>query len=117
MQILTDTQQVSAVCKPKTASGAAARVDGIPQWSTSNPSVATVTPSDDGLTCVVKAAGIGTTQIGVVADADLGEGVREITTVDDVEVKASEAVTIGIEWGVPEEQGGTATPQSSRSRR
>lgn len=116
MQILTDTQQVTANCKPKTAAGAPARVDGVPQWSTSNPSVATVTPSTDGLSCVVKAAGIGTSQIGVVADADLGEGVREITTLDDVEVKASEAVTIGIEWGVPEEQSGTPTPVSSSRR-
>lgn len=104
MTILTDTQQVTGTIRPRNAQGNPAPIDGVPQWSTSNPSVATVTPSADGLTCVVRAAGIGTTQVAVVCDADLGEGVRELTTLDDIEVKASEAVTIGIEWGTPENQ-------------
>jgi hypothetical protein len=116
MTILTDTQRVTGTIKPINSQGNAAEIDGVPQWSTSNPTVATVTPSEDGKTCVVTAVGLGTTQIGVVCDADMDDEIREITTLDDVEVKASEAVSVGIEWGTPEEQGGEPPVEARRKR-
>jgi hypothetical protein len=73
-----------------------AKVDGAPVWTSSNEAVATVEQSEDGLTAVVKAVGPGTAQVNSTADADLGEGVRQLIGVLDVEVAAAEAVTIEI---------------------
>lgn len=102
--ILTDTQKVTCTIDPRNIKGNPAPVDGVPQWSSSNPAVATVTPSDDGLSATVTAVGVGVTQISCVADADLDAGeTREITGVLDVDVRPSEAVTLGIVAGTPEE--------------
>lgn len=104
--ILTDTQKATLTVQPLNSKGNPAPVDGVPQWASTNPSVATVTPAADGLTAEVVAAGIGVTQINCVADADMDEDeTREITAVLDVEVKASEAVQLGITAGTPVEQG------------
>ena len=103
--IMTDTQKVTCTIQPLNSKGNPAPVDGVPQWASTNPSIATVTPAADGLSAEVVAVGLGTTQINCVADADMDEGeVRELTAVLDVEIKASEAVTMGIAAGTPEEQ-------------
>lgn len=100
--ILTDEQKVTLTLKPLTAAGNPARVDGVPVWSQSNADVLDLEVAADGMTAVALAKGLGPSQISVVADADLGDGVREITAVQDVVVKAAEAVTLGIEAGTPE---------------
>lgn len=103
--ILTDTQKVSCTLDPRNAKGNPAPLDGTPQWASSNPAVATVEPAADGLSAVVTAVAPGTTQISVTADADLDEGeTREISGTLDIDVKAGEAVTLGITAGTPEEQ-------------
>lgn len=103
--ILTDTQKVGCTIDPRNSKGNPAPVDGVPQWASSNAAVATVTPAADGLSADVVAVSVGTTQISCVADADLDVGeLREITGLLDIEVKASEAVTLGITAGVPVEQ-------------
>lgn len=105
MLVLTDTQKATCTIDPRNAKGNPAPVDGVPQWSTSNPAVATVIPAVDGLSADVVAVSVGTTQISVIADADLDVGeIREITGTLDVTVKASEAVTMGITAGTPVEQ-------------
>jgi len=104
MLILTDTQKCSLAVEPRNSKGNLAPVDGVPQWSSSNPAVADVQPSADGLTAVVVAGATGSTQISATVDADLGTGVRSINAVLDVTVAASEAVTLGISAGVPEAQ-------------
>lgn len=103
--ILTDVQQVSCSLDPRNAKGNPAPLDGVPQWASSNPAVATVEPAADGLSALVKAVSVGTAQISCVADADLDVGeLREITGILDIEVKPSEAVTLGITAGTPETQ-------------
>ena len=103
--ILTATQKVSCSIDPRDSKGNKAPVDGVPQWSSSDPAVATVVPSADGLSADVLAAGVGTAQIQVVADADLDVGeTRELTGTLDIEVKPAEAVTLGITAGAPVEQ-------------
>lgn len=99
--ILTDEQECDLSVEFKTAAGNAGRVDGIPVWSVSNPSVVTVTVAADGRTAVVSSASLGETQVSVVADADLGEGVRQITGVLDVTVQAAEVVVVGVVAGTP----------------
>lgn len=104
MLILTDTQKCSLAVEPRNSKGNLAPIDGVPQWSSSNPAVAAIEPAADGLTAVVRAGATGTSQISATADADMGTGIRNISAVLDVEVRASEAVTLGITTGPPEEQ-------------
>jgi hypothetical protein len=102
---LTDTQKVTATVAPKDKHGHPAAVEGVPLWETTDPTVATVTPSEDGLSCVIAANGaLGTCQVKVTADADLGEGVTPLTGLLDLEVVAGAAVTLDITTSAPEEQ-------------
>lgn len=83
------TVQVSYVDKH----GNPAVVDGDIVWECSNDAVAQVTPASDSSQCIVTTIGdIGTAQVTATADADLGEGVRELTTLLDITVIAGEAV-------------------------
>jgi len=101
--VLTDIQKVTLSISPKSAAGNPAPVDGVPSWSVSDTSVASIVVSENGLSAeVVTTGALGTVQVVVDADADLGEGVETITGVLDIEVKASAAVTLDIGAGVPE---------------
>jgi len=100
--VLTDVQKVALSVSFTNRAGNPAQVDGIPQWSSSDPSILTVTASEDGLSAEAVTVGpLGTAQVSVVADADLGEGVTELTGVLDVEVKPSAAVFALVVAGVP----------------
>ncbi len=102
MLVLTDVQKVSLAIAPKSAAGNPAPVDGVPTWSSSDESVLVLTVSDDGLSAEAETTGkLGTAQVNVSADADLGDGVKTIAGVLDIEVKASEAVTLDISAGTP----------------
>lgn len=104
MLILTDTQQVILSIEPKTKAGNLANVDGIPQWSVVDGTLLEITPDATGLSATITTTGaLGTTQVSVTVDADLGEGVTEITGVLDIEVKAGQAVSLGITAGTPTE--------------
>ncbi len=101
--VLTDIQKVKLSISPKSAAGNPAPVDGVPSWSVSDASVASIVVADDGLSAEVLTTGVlGFVQVTVDADADLGEGVETITGVLDIEVKASAAVTLDIGAGAPE---------------
>ena len=103
--VLTDAQKVTLSITPVDAKGNPAPVDGIPEWSSSDASVIVVEPSSDGMSAVATAAGpLGTAQVNVTADADLGAGVTSITGTLDIQVTGSEAVAISITAGTPEPQ-------------
>jgi hypothetical protein len=90
------------------AGGNPAVVDGVVTWASSNEEIASVdVDQTDTSNAVVVAAGtIGLAQISATADADLGEGVRELITLMDVEVVAGEAVAGTITpVGAPEDIG------------
>jgi hypothetical protein len=75
-------------------------VDGPVQWASSNTDIAMVTPnaSDSQLANIAPGGvTIGTCQISCMADADLGEGVRQLITTMDLTVVAGEAVAGTIE--------------------
>jgi uncharacterized protein YjdB len=77
----------------KDARGNAAKVDGPPVWSSSNEAIVTVAARADAMSATVTAAGVGSAQISVRADADLDAGKeRELIATADVEVVAGEAV-------------------------
>ena len=74
-----------------------AKVDGIPAWSSTDEAIATVTPSDDGMSCTVVSTGkMGTVQINVRLDADLGDGVRELNGLALLDVTAGQASAIAL---------------------
>ncbi len=103
--ILTDTQEIDLAIKPVDRKGNPAQVDGVPVWASSDPNIASITSAADGLSCVVKAAAnLGSVQISVTADADLGEGVAPIAGTLDIDVVAGQAVSLGIIAGTPREQ-------------
>jgi hypothetical protein len=104
MLILTNSQEVDLAIQPLDARGKPAQVDGVPVWTNSAPTKASLVVSADGLSCIVKALDNGSVQIGVSADADLGTGVKTITGLLDIEIVSGQAVTMGIIAGTPREQ-------------
>jgi hypothetical protein len=77
------------------AKGNPAMVDGDVQWSSSDDNICTVTakPGNQAMNAlVVPAANLGNAQISAKADADMGEGVKEIITLFDLTVVGGEAV-------------------------
>ena len=103
MLTLTDEQKCHLSIQPVTAAGNPAKVDGVPAWELSDPSILTLVVADDGLSADVITAGpLGPCQVKVTADADLGAGVRSISGVLDVEVIAAEAASLGVVAGTPE---------------
>lgn len=99
MLALQNDQQVTATISPVDAKGNPAKVDGAPTWTSSSEDVATVVPAADGLSAVVAGVDIGTCQVNVKADADLGEGTTDLTGTLDVEVVAGSAVALSITTG------------------
>ena len=80
-------------------------MDGVPVWATSDAAIASIEPAADGLSCIVRAAAnLGSAQVSVTADADLGEGVQPLTGVLDLEVVGGAATTMTIIGGTPREQ-------------
>lgn len=103
--ILKDDQKVKLSILPVDAKGNPAAVDGVPVWASSDDGVIAVIPSADGLSATATAVGkVGTAQVSVTADADLGDGVSNIAGVLDVTVVAGQAVSVGVTAGTPEAQ-------------
>ena len=83
------------------ANGNPATVDGAVAWESSDPNIATVEAltaqpkeglPEGGVARLVPGAQVGNCQITAKADADLGEGARELVTLLDVTVVGGEAV-------------------------
>lgn len=105
MYTMTDTQKAPLSIEPVDKAGNPAPVEGPPSWEASDPNLLDVTPSADGLSAVISAKGpLGSCQVTVNADADVGEGVVPITGVLDVQIVAGQAVALKISAGPAEEQ-------------
>lgn len=99
---LPDDKTVSATVAYVDAKGNAAQVQGAPVWASDNEAVATVAASDDGMSAVVTPVGpLGSAQISVTADADLGDGVENVVALGTVEVIAGKAVAGNVNFGEP----------------
>lgn len=101
---LTDVQKVKLTIDPRTAAGNLALVDGAPAFAVSDPEIATISAdaTNPNAAWLITTGKLGNVQVQVTADADLGAGVTTLTGVLDVEVIASQAVTLGIAAGEPE---------------
>ena len=94
------TQAVPVSLSITDKKGNAAKVDGAPQWAVTAPELATLAVSEDGMSAVVTPVGpIGAFKVQVKADADLGEGVKEIVGELDVELTAGDAEVIALSAG------------------
>lgn len=101
--ILTDEQKVALGIRPVTAAGNPARIDGVPVWASSDPTIIEIAPAPDGLSAeAITVGSLGIAQVSVGVDADLGAGIRTLTAILDIEVIAAEAVTVAITPGAPE---------------
>ncbi len=97
---LLDNQHCPLAIQAVDAAGNPATLPaGAVTWTSSNPSVAAITPSADGMTCDVAAVGpLGTAQIGVSVAVD---ATTTLTGSLDVTVSAGAAATIQIVPGTP----------------
>lgn len=99
--ILRDDQQVDLSVAFTDRFGNTASVDGAPVWSEAN-GLMTLTPSADGLSCTcVPVGSLGSTQVSVSADADLGSGVTALIGTLDVTIVAGQAVGLTVSFGTP----------------
>jgi hypothetical protein len=113
MLVLPDDKKVGLSVHPVDAKGNPAQLQGDPTWSVADPTIATITPVPTEGTSYradLLPGKLGTTQVNVSGDADLGEGVTTITGLLDVQVVAGQAVSLEIEAGTPEPPGPTPRP-------
>lgn len=101
---ITSTQQFGVTVNPTDKKGNPAPIEaGSAVWASSNDAVASVVPDENGGALVV-AQGIGTADISVSVDADLGAGVTTLVGVETVNVTIGGAVAVSIVAGAVEEQ-------------
>lgn len=98
-------EEIDAAIEAIDIKGNIASPDGPPQWTSSDETVATVKAAEDGMSAVIVATGkAGNAQITHKGDADLGDGVREISGVINLTVRALEAVAFRATLGAPRKQ-------------
>lgn len=99
---LTNEQKVTATLVPVTDTGAPAKLDGKPSWAVISGN-STLVVADDGMSAdLVSANDPGDTVVLVKADANLGEGVEEISDTITIKVVGATAKNLGISLGPPE---------------
>lgn len=107
MDINTD-QRIPVSLVFKDNRGRVATVHGAPVWASSDETVLSVAPDEDGLSGFINSVAPGTARVTFTADADMGEGVREIVGFsEDVNVSlapAGEATVIEVALGSPEDK-------------
>lgn len=98
---LPDDKKVTATASFTDAKGNAAKVDGNPVWGTDRDDLLKVADNGDGSATIEPVGPLGSAQVTCKADADVGEGVEELTLLGTVEVIAGKAVAGSINFGEP----------------
>jgi hypothetical protein len=99
---ITNEQQIKVTLAPKTDTGKPAALDGKPTWEVVSGN-STVTVAEDGLSAtLVSSDDPGDTQFLVKADADIGDGVEEISDTIKLSVLGATAKNLGLTAGAPE---------------
>lgn len=99
---ITNEQKVKVTLTPKTGGGKPAQLDGTPSWTVSSGD-STLEASADGLSATLVSSDTpGETIFVVEADADLGEGVENITDAIKLTVQGARAASLGLSAGTPE---------------
>lgn len=101
---ITNEQEVDLTLKPVTLAGKPAELDEPPVWSVVSGN-STITPAADGLLAVARSSDDpGDTIFMVKGDADLGEGVEEISDTITLHVAGARAASLGLAAGTPREK-------------
>lgn len=100
---LRATEQVSVSFEAQDAKGNPAEIQD-PQFEVSDPAILGLEVAADGKSAIVKGGALGTAQVTVRGDADLGEGVTPLIGVGEVTVIAGEATVLAVKFGTPEPQ-------------
>lgn len=108
--ILRDSQQAELSYTATSKRGNATTVADA-AWSSSDESIATVTANSAGGATVKAVGPTGTATITLTGDADLGEGVKPVRGVLDVEVVAGDAAVFNITVAEPTEQVDAPAPE------
>lgn len=99
---ITNEQKVGVTLTPKTDTGKPAKLDGVPTWDILSGN-STIEVADDGMSAtLISGDDPGDTEIIVKADADIGEGVEELSDVLKLSVVGATAKNLGITVGTPE---------------
>jgi hypothetical protein len=99
---INNEQKVQVTLAPVTTGGNPAPLDGVPTWDVISGD-STVEPEADGKSAwLISGNDPGDTQIIVKADADLGEGVVEISDIISLSVQGAQAANLGLVAGTPE---------------
>ncbi len=99
---LRDDKNLPLAIKPVDAKGNAAPIDGVPAWSVTDESLATLEVAADGLSAVLKPVGpLGVFKVQCHADADLGPDAKDILGELDMEIIGGEAVSLQLSAGEP----------------
>lgn len=101
--ILKDSQQADVSVTVLSRAGNPAPVDN-PKWESDNPDVVAVHNADGKNASIVAVGPVGTATITFTADGDLGDGVKELRGVLDVEVVGGDAAVINIVAAEPVEK-------------
>lgn len=86
---------------PVDRKGNPAVVDGVTFTSSNSEVVEVIQDENDKLKARINYRGVGTAQIDVVVDAELGDGERTISDFVAVEVRPEEAVGLGLQISEP----------------
>jgi hypothetical protein len=77
--------------------GNPAQIDGLPAWSVSDTTIATLTPAADGMSAELVPVGPALpVQVSVTVDADLGAGVTPLNGFANADLTAGQAAVINI---------------------
>lgn len=98
--LLPVDRKVTATVTFTDRGGNAAEVQGSPVWNTDRPDLLTVEVVD-GVANITPVGPLGSAQVVVSADADLGEGFVELIVLGQIEVIAGTAVAGVINFGEP----------------
>lgn len=102
VKIISADQELDLELSISDSYGNQATVDGTPTWTSGDDAIVALAVSGDGFTAVASAVGpVGTAQVSVRADADIGDGLREIIAVLDIEVVGGEARLVALNAGEP----------------
>lgn len=113
MFTLSDTQEVSVAVTAADAKGNPAAVTGV-SFTSSDPTIVAVTDNGDGTATFEAVGPLGTAQITANASAqNAGGGTDPLVGTLDIQVVASEAVSLTISPGAPTEVGGGSTAPST----
>jgi hypothetical protein len=99
MLTLDTTQQATVTAQAVDAKGRPTSLFSTPTWTESPAGIATLTPSADGLTCVIAGTTVGATTVTVSGDASPATGMQSVIGTLPVTVTAAIATSITVTPG------------------